>query len=64
MKQKWIICKTIRFNQSGKRSKTARRGAEMLSRAGELTLMWTPDEEQEAMRASDPNQQTAQAAVK
>ena len=37
----------------GDRVKTDRRDAEMLARlwrAGELTPVWTPDEEQEAMR--------------
>jgi transposase len=39
--------------RAGDRIKTDRRDAEMLARlwrAGELTPVWTPDEEQEAMR--------------
>lgn len=39
--------------RAGDRVKTDRRDAEMLARlwrAGELTPIWTPDEEQEAMR--------------
>jgi hypothetical protein len=39
--------------KAGDRVKTDRRDAEMLARlwrAGELTAIWTPDEEQEAMR--------------
>jgi len=48
-----VIAPSMIPHKSGNRVKTDRRDAEMLARlwrAGELTSIWTPDEEQEAMR--------------
>jgi len=48
-----VVSPSMIPRKSGDRVKTDRRDAEMLARlwrAGELTPIWTPDEEQEAMR--------------
>jgi transposase len=48
-----VVSPSMIPRKSGDRIKTDRRDAEMLARlwrAGELTSIWTPDEEQEAMR--------------
>ncbi len=53
--------------KAGDRVKTDRRDAEMLARlwrAGELTPIWTPDEEQEAMRDLIRTRKQAMDAVK
>jgi transposase len=53
--------------KTGDRIKTDRRDAEMLARlwrAGELTPIWTPDEEQEAMRDLIRTRKQAVDAVK
>lgn len=48
-----VVAPSLIPRKAGDRIKTDRRDAEMLARlwrAGELTPIWTPDEEQEAMR--------------
>lgn len=48
-----VVAQSMIPRKAGDRIKTDRRDAEMLARlwrAGELTTIWTPDEEQEAMR--------------
>lgn len=52
-----VVAPALIPRRAGNRVKTDRRDAEMLARlwrAGELTPIWTPDEEQEAMRDLRP----------
>ena len=62
-----VVALTMIPRKAGDRVKTDRRDAEMLARlwrAGELTPIWTPDEEQEAMRDLIRARKQAMDAVK
>lgn len=62
-----VIAPSMIPRKTGDRIKTDRRDAEMLARlwrAGELTAIWTPDEEQEAMRDLIRTRKQAVDAVK
>lgn len=62
-----VVSPSMIPRKSGDRIKTDRRDAEMLARlwrAGELTPIWTPDEEQEAMRDLIRTRKQAMDAVK
>lgn len=62
-----VVSPSLIPRKSGDRVKTDRRDAEMLARlwrAGELTPIWTPDEEQEAMRDLIRTRKQAMDAVK
>ena len=62
-----VVAPAMIPRKAGDRVKTDRRDAEMLARlwrAGELTPIWTPDEEQEAMRDLIRTRKQAMDAVK
>ena len=62
-----VVAPSLIPRKTGDRVKTDRRDAEMLARlwrAGELTAIWTPDEEQEAMRDLLRARKQAMDAVK
>lgn len=62
-----VVAPAMIPRKAGDRVKTDRRDAEMLARlwrAGELTSIWTPDEEQEAMRDLIRTRKQAMDAVK
>jgi transposase len=62
-----VVAPSMIPRKAGDRIKTDRRDAEMLARlwrAGELTPIWTPDEEQEAMRDLIRTRKQAKDAVK
>ncbi len=62
-----VVSPSMIPRKAGDRIKTDRRDAEMLARlwrAGELTPIWTPDEEQEAMRDLIRTRKQAMDAVK
>jgi transposase len=62
-----VVAPTMIPRKVGDRVKTDRRDAEMLSRlwrAGELTAIWTPDEEHEAMRDLIRTRKQAISALK
>jgi transposase len=62
-----VVAPSLIPRKTGDRVKTDRRDAEMLARlwrAGELTAIWTPDEEQEAMRDLIRARKQAMDAVK
>ena len=62
-----VVAPSMIPRKTGDRIKTDRRDAEMLARlwrAGELTPIWTPDEEQEAMRDLIRTRKQAVDAVK
>jgi transposase len=62
-----VVAPTMIPRKVGDRVKTDRRDAEMLARlwrAGELTAIWTPDEEHEAMRDLIRTRKQAMSALK
>ncbi len=62
-----VVAPSLIPRKAGDRVKTDRRDAEMLARlwrAGELTSIWTPDEEQEAMRDLIRTRKQAMDALK
>ena len=62
-----VVAPTMIPRKTGDRIKTDRRDAEMLARlwrAGELTSIWTPDEEHEAMRDLIRTRKQAMEALK
>lgn len=62
-----VVAPTMIPRKTGDRVKTDRRDAEMLARlwrAGELTAIWTPDEEHEAMRDLIRTRKQAMDALK